>query len=210
MSGTGLSVADQPNGSTPNNQIAEPTEPIHFAIVLADMDPALASLSAPLAQTTGPTGLTPPTFNLFSTPSHPMNSSLGVGGLGPGTDPAALVAAVNAARASVEAAASRPAMATAFPGSTPAAEFKENIRLALEAHLPRLEALARAVIEGMYVHSSLSFPSSGPIARSPSCLPRHSLNCLPSEKAYHPQVNSNRTAREYITTSLYRVCQGGG
>jgi hypothetical protein len=172
MSGTGLSVADRPNGSKTNNQISEPTEPTaqtHFATVLG-MNPALASLSAsPLAQSTGPTGptgLTLPTFNLFSTPphTHPMNSSLGVGALRPGADPAALVAAVHAARASVEAAAGRPAMATAFPGSTPAAEFKENIRLALEEHLPRLEALALAVIEGMYVHSSLSSTpkSSGP------------------------------------------------
>jgi len=170
MSGTGFSAAGQPNGSMGNNQIAGPT---HFASVL-DMNPALASLSAPplaLAQTTGPTELTTPTFNLFSTPSHPMNSSLDVGGLGP----AALVAAVNAARASVEAAAIRPAMATAFPGSTPAAEFKENIRLAVEAHLPRLEALARAVVEGMYVqYSSLSSTPkpSGPIAPPRSYLPK--------------------------------------
>ena len=204
MSGTGFSGADRANGGMASNQIAEPTD---FASVL-DMNPALASLSAPplaLAQTTGttgPTGLTTPPFNLFSTPTHPMNSSLGVGGLGP----SALVAAVNAARASVEAAAIRPAMATAFPGSTPAAEFKENIRLALDAHLPRLEALARAVVEGMYVHSSLSSTPkpSGSIA------PRHSLNWLPSEKAYHPQVNSNRTAREYLTASVYPICRGCG
>lgn len=156
MSSTGFSAADQPNGSMANNQVTESAESTHFATVLG-MNTALASLSAPppLGQTTGPTGLTPPTFNLFSTPSHPMNSSLGVGGLEPGADPTALVAAVNAARASVEAAASRPAMATAFPGSTPAAEFKENIRLALESHFPRLEALARAVVEGMYVRAFL-------------------------------------------------------
>jgi hypothetical protein len=145
-----------------------------------------ASAAHPAAQTTG---LTPPTFNLFSTPSHSMNplpktgftplaSALGapsvaVGGLGPGADPAALVAAVNAARASVEAAASRPAMVPAFPGSTPAAEFRDNIRLALEGHLPRLEALARAVIEGMYVHPlRLSPPKPPGIAHSRSYLPK--------------------------------------
>jgi hypothetical protein len=170
MSGTGFSAGGQPNGSTAINQIAEPTpgptagssQLPDFAAALG-MSPALASLSAapPLAQTTGPTGLSPPTFNLFSSPSHTMNTNVGLGGLGPAADPATLVAAVNAARASVEAAASRPPMATAFPGSTPAAEFKDNIRLALEAHLPRLEALARAVVEGMYVHSlRLSHPET--------------------------------------------------
>jgi len=204
MSGTLFSAADQPNGSAANNQIAErtPSTPPtagssqlpDFATVLG-MDPALASLSAaPGPQTTG---LTPPTFNLFSTPSHPMNSlpksgftpfttplgtqGVAVGGLGPGADPAALVAAVNAARASVEAAAGRPAMTTAFPGSTPAAEFKENIRLALEVHLPRLEALARAVVEGMYVHSE------GPIAPSRSYLTQgtDSIDCLARKPIIH-------------------------
>ena len=190
MSGNGFSAADRPNGSMASNQIAEPS---HFASVL-DMNPALASLSAPplaLAQTTGPTGLTTPPFNLFSTPTHPMNSSLGVGGLGP----SALVAAVNAARASMEAAAIRPAMATAFPGSTPAAEFKENIRLALEAHLPRLEALARAVVEGMYVHSSLSSTPkpSGSVAPSRSYLPKALPELTTQRKGLSPtsQLKSN-------------------
>lgn len=193
MSGTGFSTANQPNGTTANDQTAEPavgsSQSPDFATVLG-MGP-LASLSAahPVAQTTG---LTPPTFNLFSTPSHSMNTlpktgftplasalgppGLGVGGLGPGADPAALVAAVNAARASVEAAASRPAMVPVFPGSTPAAEFRDNIRLALEGHLPRLEALARAVIEGMCVRPSVCPPlaskPSRPIAYSPSYLPK--------------------------------------
>lgn len=200
MSGTGFSTPNQPNGTTANDQTAEPatgsSQLPDFATVLG-MNPALASLSAahPIAQTTG---LTPPTFNLFSTPSHPMNSlpktgftplasalgapGLGVGGLGPGADPAALVAAVNAARASVEAAASRPAMVPVFPGSTPAAEFRDNIRLALEGHLPRLEALARAVIEGMYVRPSicplLAPKPSRPIPSRPYLL--KALTKLPS------------------------------
>ena len=166
MSGPGFSAANQPHGSTVNNQTAEPTpgssQLSDFAAVLG-MNPALASLSAvhPVAQTTG---LTPPIFNLLSTPSHSMNAlpktgfthlASALGALGPGADPAALVAAVNAARVSVEAAASRPAMVPVFPGSTPAAEFRDNIRLALEGHLPRLEALARAVVEGMCVHPSV-------------------------------------------------------
>jgi len=177
MSGAGFSAANQPNGSAANNQTADstagPSQLSDFASVLG-MNSTLASLSAahPAAQATG---LTPPTFNLFSTPSNTMNAlpktgftplasalgapgvGMGVGGLEP--DPAALVAAVNAARASVEAAAGRPAMVPVFPGSTPAAEFRDNIRLALEGHLPRLEALARAVIEGMYVHPPSPFPS---------------------------------------------------
>lgn len=181
MSGTGFSTANQPNGSTANNQTAEPGDPTvgsshsqlpDFAAVLG-MNHTMASLSAahPAAQTTG---LTPPTFNLFSTPPHSMNTlpktgftplasalgapGVGIGGLEPGADAAALVAAVNAARASVEAAGSRPAMVPVFPGSTPAAEFRDNIRLVLEGHLPRLEALARAVIEGMCVCPSVPHP----------------------------------------------------
>ena len=193
MSGTGFSAANQPNGSTANNQIGEPAiEPIvessqlpDFAAVLG-MNPTLASLSAahPAAHTTG---LTPPTFNLFSTSPHPMNSlpktgftplasTLGAPGVGlePGADAAALVAAVNAARASVEAAGSRPTMVPVFPGSTPAAEFRDNIRLVLEAHLPRLEALARAVIEGMYVHPSVPHPPW-------NCLTHHPFPIVPAQ-----------------------------
>lgn len=180
MSGTGFSTVNQPSGSTADTQTIEPVGPTvgsshsqlpDFAAVLG-MSPTLASLSAahPVAQTTGLT----PTFNLFSTPPHSMNTlsktgftplasalgppGVGVGGLEPGADAAALVAAVNAARASVEAAGSRPAMVPVFPGSTPAAEFRDNIRLALEGHLPRLEALARAVIEGMCVHRPTHHP----------------------------------------------------
>jgi hypothetical protein len=184
MSGPGFSVANQPDGSTADHQMAEAATAASqlpdLAAVLG-MGPALASLPAahPAAQTTG---LTPPAFNLFSTPSHFMNSlpktgftplasalgalggpSVAVGGLGSSADPAALVAAVNAARASVETAATRPAMVPGFPGSTPAAEFRENIRHALEGHLPRLEALARAVVEGMYVHPFAGSPTPVPI-----------------------------------------------
>jgi hypothetical protein len=42
------------------------------------------------------------------------------------------------------------------PG-TPAAEFRANIQTALTEHLPRLAALAQAVVDGMSVHSLMNF-----------------------------------------------------
>ena len=44
-----------------------------------------------------------------------------------------------------------PQISQPVPG-TPAAEFRANIDLALNQHLPQLIALADAVINGMYVH----------------------------------------------------------
>ncbi|PVG01822.1 hypothetical protein CPB86DRAFT_698704 [Serendipita vermifera] len=52
----------------------------------------------------------------------------------------------------------------------PAAEFKSNIQIALNQHIPQIAALAQTVVDGI-------------------------------ERAYHPDVNPNKTANDYAALS---------